>query len=209
MHRIAIAVGVAWVSASSARADAPPSEPVAIDLLTMNGTGCPPDSVAIEMAPDNTWFRVWHTSSYTALVGIGARPTDFRKNCQLNLVIRAPQGMTYAIGAVDHQAFVSLARGASARQRATLFFHGQPAVMLDHPISDLQQGVWRVTDTFEEATLLFALCKLQPALCINTELRVSTGTADPATTTSYVSMVGGLDIGSGPSTYHLVWRQCP
>lgn len=209
MHRIAIVLGVMLPLASSARGDAPPSERVAIDILTVNGTGCPRGSVIVEMSPDNTWFRVGHSSSYMALVGIGARPTDFRKNCQLNLVIRTPSGMTYAIASVDHQAFVSLAPGASARHRANFFFSGQPASpLVDHAISDRQQGEWQATDTFEEPTLLFAFCNIQPAITLSTELRAIAGTSDTTTTTSYVSMVWGDDVGSGPTIYHLVWRHC-
>lgn len=208
MHGIAVSLGVLLLLSSSARGDAPPSEPVAVDLLSARGTGCPEGSVDIEMSPDNTWFRIWHRSDYVARVGLGAAPTDFRRNCQVLLLIRAPQGMTYAVAAVDHQAFVSLAPGASARYRATLSFAGRQATMLAHTISDPEQDQWRANDTFAENTLLFAFCNLQPAFTVSTDLVVRSGTSDPTTTMSSVSLVGSDDVGRGPTVYHLVWRRC-
>ena len=88
-------VVVSWF-ASSAYADPPPTDHIVIDVITVNGSGCPAGTAAVAVSPDNTAFTVTY-SDYLAQVGIGSVPTDFRKNCQLNILVHVPQGFTYAI----------------------------------------------------------------------------------------------------------------
>ncbi|KJK55093.1 DUF4360 domain-containing protein, partial [Saccharothrix sp. ST-888] len=82
----------------------PPPDKIVIDVATVNGSGCPAGTAAIAVSPDNTAFTVTY-SNYLAQVGVGANPTDFRKNCQLNLDVHVPQGFTYAIAAADYRGF--------------------------------------------------------------------------------------------------------
>ena len=102
----------------------PPTDRIVIDVVTVNGTGCPAGTAAIAVSPDNTAFTVTY-SAYTALVGVGATSTDWRKNCQLNIVVHVPQGFTYAISKVDYRGFASIQGGASALERANYYFQGQ------------------------------------------------------------------------------------
>ena len=51
-------------------------------------------------------------------------PTDFRKNCQLNLRVNVPQGFTYGIAQADYRGFAHLERGAYAIQKANYYFQG-------------------------------------------------------------------------------------
>ncbi len=208
MSRTGLGLAFLLVLVSSARADAPPSERIAIDTITMNGTGCPPGTAWVAMHPDNTAFDV-QFSDYFASVGIGARPTDFRKNCQLNLRVQVPPGFAYAIASVDYRATVTLASGASGRHRANYFFQGQPApVLVEHTFSGpRKEEEWWVTVIPDESTLVFSSCDGASALNINTELRLSVGTSDPLTTTSFLLMDWFADPG-GPTTYHLIWRHC-
>src|SRR3712207_1310352 len=68
----------------------PPTEKIVIDVVTVNGSGCPVGTAAVAVAPDNTAFTVTY-SDYLAQVGVGAKPTDFRKNCQLALQVHVPE----------------------------------------------------------------------------------------------------------------------
>lgn len=74
----------------------PPDAQIVIDVITINGSGCPAGTAAVAVAPDNTAFTVTY-SEYLAQVGVGARPIDARKNCQLALQVHVPEGFTYAI----------------------------------------------------------------------------------------------------------------
>jgi hypothetical protein len=71
----------------------PPPDRIIIDVVTVNGSGCRPNTAAVAVSPDNTAFTVTY-SEYLAQVGVGSKPTDFRKNCQLNLRVHVPQGFT-------------------------------------------------------------------------------------------------------------------
>jgi hypothetical protein len=192
--------------ASSAYADAPPTDHIVIDVITVNGSGCPAGTAAIAVSPDNTAFTVTY-SNYLAQVGVGAAPTDFRKNCQLNLLVHVPQGFTYAIAAANYRGFASLAAGTTASERAGYFFQGQaPTATIIHNFTTPMLDDWQTTDTTDLAALVFAPCGMQRNLNINTELRVAAGTSDPTKTTSFVSM-DSTD-GAITTTYHFAWMQC-
>jgi len=128
MQRIGSALVISLVG-SSASADAPPVDRVVVDTVTVNGSGCPAGTAAVAVSPDNTAFTISY-SSYIAQVGVGASPTDFRKNCNLNLIVHVPPGFTYAIAAVDYSGGASLAAGASAVLRTRLFFRNRSGVAL-------------------------------------------------------------------------------
>ncbi|GAB1643667.1 DUF4360 domain-containing protein [Krasilnikovia sp. MM14-A1259] len=185
----------------------PPTDRIVIDVVTVNGTGCPPGSAAIAVSPDNTAFTVTY-SAYTAQVGVGAAPTDWRKNCQLNIVVHVPQGFTYAISKVDYRGFASLASGASAMERANYYFQGSSqTAYINHNFNGPLGDDWQATDEVAVAALVWAPCGALRNLNINTELRAMAGTSDTAHTTSFIAMDstdGAID-----TTYHFAWATCP
>jgi hypothetical protein len=185
----------------------PPPDRIVIDVVTVNGSGCPAGTAAVAVSPDNTAFTVTY-SEYLAQVGVGAVPTDFRKNCQLNLVVHTPQGFTYAIAQADYRGFASLAAGATAVQRASYYFQGSSQTTYkNHSFSGLMSDNWLTTDVTDIASLVYAPCGELRNFNINTELRVNAGTSDPAKTTSFISM-DSTD-GALSTTYHFSWKRCP
>ncbi len=184
---------------------APPTERIAIDVVTINGSGCPAGTAAVAPAADNTAFTVTY-SDFLAQVGPASRPTDFRKNCQLNLRVHVPQGFTFAIAQADDRGFASLASGATGLERANYYFQGESTTaFVSHPFAGPMVDDWRTTDNTDVAELVFAPCGEQRNLNINTELRVSAGTSNPAAT-SFMAM-DSTD-GSVNTIYHLAWKQC-
>lgn len=185
----------------------PPSDEIVIDLVTVNGFGCPVGTTAVAVSPDNRAFTVTY-SEYMAQVGVGARPTDFRKNCQLNVLVHVPSGFTYAIAQADYRGFASLAAGATAMQRAQYYFQGQSQTTFStHNFRGAWEDNWQATDEVDIASLVYHPCGQMRNLNINTELRVSAGTSNPATTTSFIAM-DSVD-GAITTTYHFSWLHCP
>jgi hypothetical protein len=185
----------------------PPSDRIVIDLVTVNGSGCPAGTAAIAVSPDNTAFTVTY-SNYMALIGVGSTTTDWRKNCQLNIVVHVPQGFTYAVSQVDYRGFASLASGASAIERANYYFQGQSqTVYSSHTFAGPFGDDWQTTDNVDMAALVYAPCGVLRNLNINTELRTMAGTSNPAKTTSFISM-DSTD-GAINTVYHFSWAQCP
>lgn len=186
--------------------DGPPTEKIVIDVVTVNGSGCPAGTAAIAVSPDNTAFTVTY-SAYLAQVGVGAKPTDARKNCQLNLKVHIPNGFTYAISQTDYRGYGSLAAGASASQLARYYFQGMSqTVYRTHAFNGPFDDNWQTTDTTDIAAMSWHPCGEQRLLNINTELRVSAGKSDVKKTTSLMTM-DSTD-GSISTKYHLNWRKC-
>jgi len=69
MWRISTALVVLF-AASWAYADSPPTDRIIIDVITVNGTGCPAGTAAVSVLPDNTGFTLSY-AAYTAQVGVG------------------------------------------------------------------------------------------------------------------------------------------
>jgi len=185
----------------------PPPDKIIIDVATVNGTGCRPGTAAVAVSGDNTAFTVTY-SEFLAQVGVGAKPTDARKNCQLSLKVHVPQGFTYAIASADYRGFAQLERGATALERANYYFQGMsPTSFVEHPFSGPMSDDWQKTDTTDVAALVFLPCGEQRNFNINAELRAAAGTSNPKTTTSYIAM-DSTD-GSITTTYNFHWKTCP
>ncbi|NJC68544.1 DUF4360 domain-containing protein [Planosporangium thailandense] len=195
------------VPAAPAFTTPPPPDKIVIDVATVNGSGCRPGSAAVAVAPDNTAFTVTY-SEYLAQVGIGAKPTDFRKNCQLNLIVHVPQGFTYAIAQADYRGFAHLEKGATGLERANYYFQGQSqTAYVQHPFSGSYNDDWHTTDSVDATALVFKPCGEERNLNINTELRVAAGSSDPSKTNSFMSM-DSTD-GAINTIYHFAWKSCP
>jgi hypothetical protein len=184
----------------------PPSDKIVIDVVTVNGSGCPAGTAAIAMSTDNTAFTVTY-SNYMALVGVGSISTDFRKNCQLNLIVHVPTGFTFAITSVEYRGYASIAAGATATERANYYFQGQTATAYtSHTFSGAYDQDWLTSDEVPIAALVWSPCGVQRNLNINTELRVAAGTSNTKTTTSFITM-DSTD-GEINTIYHFGWNAC-
>ncbi|GAA2703449.1 DUF4360 domain-containing protein [Actinoplanes palleronii] len=212
--RIALATGTTLLAtlagaatpASAAPARPPvPSDDMVIDVVSANGSGCPLGTAAVTVSPDNKAFTVSY-SEFTAQVGAGAKPTDFRKNCQLGLNVHVPQGYTYAIANTDYRGFAHLERGASATQTAFYYFQGERQTTKSrNTFTGPVDSDWQRTDTVAVSSLSFLPCGEQRYLNVNTELRVAAGSSDKKKT-SFVTMDstdGNLD-----TVYRVAWKKC-
>jgi len=181
-----------------------PSDPITVEVVSVNGSGCPAGTAFVRSLADNTGFTVRY-SSYVAAVGGSARPIDFRKNCQISLLVHIPQGFTYAVARADYTGTARLANGATALERANYYFQGSSVDNYsDHEFSGPLYNRWSASDTAEAATLVYAPCGEDHILNVNTELRVDNGTsAAAASTIRMTAASGGVN-----SIYHFSWKQC-
>jgi hypothetical protein len=161
----------------------------------------------VAVSPDNSAFTVTY-SEYLAQVGKGAKPVDFRKNCQLGLRVNVPQGYTYAVVTADYRGFASLERGASATQKSSYYFQGASGTYRrNHQLRGPYQGDWQATDHTPIEALVFAPCGTQRNFNINTEVLVDEGSSDTVHTNSFMTM-DSTD-GSFNTKYHFAWKKCP
>ncbi|CAM5282392.1 hypothetical protein GCM10010329_43600 [Streptomyces spiroverticillatus] len=193
--------------AGASSATPTPSGQVTVNLVQVNGSGCRPGSASVAVSPDNTAFTVTY-SEYLAQVGKGAKPVDFRKNCQLGLRVNVPQGYTYAVVQADYRGFLSLERGASATQKASYYFQGMAGTdRRSQSFWGPRKGDWQVSDRTGIEALVYAPCGTTRNFNINTELLVNGGNSDTERTNSFMAM-DSTD-GSFNTKYHFAWKQCP
>ncbi|MBW6433400.1 DUF4360 domain-containing protein [Actinoplanes hulinensis] len=199
------ALAATVVPAAAAPAPFPVDEMV-IDVVAANGSGCPLGTADVTVSPDNKAFTVTY-SEFTAQVGAGAKPLDFRKNCQLALNVDVPQGFTYAIASTDHRGYARLEKGASATQSSFYYFQGEARTHRSrHQFTGPTDGDWQRTDSFGINSVSFLPCGEQRYLNVNTELRVNAGWSDKSRATSFLTMDstdGNLD-----TVYHVTWKKC-
>ena len=202
----ALFLAAAAVPASAAAATAPPSDQVTVDVVTVNGSGCPKGTASVTELPDNTSFTVTY-SDYLASAGGGSAPTDFRKNCQLSLLVHVPQGFTYAIARADYRGYAYLQSGATGEERANYYFQGDSQTTpSSHVINGPYNDDWDFSDTADAGALVYAPCGESRGFNINTELRVRAGASNPANSTNLMTMDDTR--GSVNTVYHFSWKHC-
>jgi hypothetical protein len=205
MHKLISGLVIVSALGTFAHADPPPSGRITVELVTVNGSGCPAGT-AVQSSADNTSFFVSY-SDYLAAAGVGADPTEFRKNCQLNVLVHVPQGFSFAIAEADFNGFASLAAGASAIERAQYYFAGQsPTAVVTHSFTGPLEDDWHTVDSTDVATLVFSPCGVSRNLNINTELRVSNGTSNPSDVTNWIAM--DAMHASVQNIFHFAWKRC-
>lgn len=183
----------------------PPLGRVTVNVVTVNGSGCPAGTASVAETPDNSGFTVAY-SAFTATAGGNADPTDFRKNCQLVVRLSVPQGFTYAVARAEYRGTASLAAGAVGTQLAGYYFQGSSeTARIPHTVAGPYNGTWRTEDSTDGAALVYAPCGVQRDLNINAELRVDAGSSDPSRTST---MTMGASRGSVQTVYQLSWATC-
>lgn len=200
----ALALPVSTASAASAD-ESPPPDKIVIEVLTVNGSGCHAGTAAVATANDNTSFTITY-SDYLAQAGGSSNPTDFRKNCQINLGVHVPQGFTYAIAGADYRGFAHLAEGASGMERASYYHQGMSKTTpVSHTLKGAYSDNWQFSDRTTVTELVWKPCGEDRNFNINTELRVYAGS--DSSKTSFMAF-DSTD-GSVKTTYHFAWKRCP
>ena len=196
---------LALLAPGAAAAD-PPTDRIVIDVVTANGSGCPRGTTAVAMSPDNTAMTVTY-SRYVARVGAGAEPIEFRRNCQLNLNVHVPNGLTFAVASVDYRGFGHLERGAAGLHQASYYFQGQGSTQRSgQRFAGPMNDDWQHNDQLAVSERVYRPCGVQRNLNINTELRVYAGSS-PRGTASFLTM-DSTDTAFS-TVYHLTWKTCP
>jgi hypothetical protein len=180
-----------------------PTSPVSVRVVSANGSGCPQGTTDVAVASDNSEFTVTH-HGYVARAGAGADPTDARKNCQLALDVEVPAGFAFGIVLADYRGAAVLRDGAHATQRASYYFQGSASTAAkSHPFHGPFADQWQTTDIADP--VVYASCANDRLFNINTELRVSVGTSNPALG-SFISM--DAPDRNPNAHYKFAWKRC-
>jgi hypothetical protein len=187
-----------------AAANAAPSQPpyYTINLITANGSGCPPGSTTVSQV-NNTEFTISY-SNYEAADGPGIPPLQNRENCTLAVNIGVPSGWTYGLAEVDYRGFAQLDSGAQGRLTASYYLAGTPGTIHQtHTVYGPQSGDNYTFNDFI-GIVSWAPCHFNDTLNVDTSAQVL-----PGSSSSFVNELTMDDTNLGVHTlYHLSFRQC-
>ena len=165
-------LAIAPAPARAAVPGQPPNPQFTVQLSSVNGSGCPVGSTAVS-APDNTEFTVTY-DDYLADAGNGAPPIDFRKNCQLNVLVGVPAGFTYGIVSVQYRGFAALDTGAQGLLLTSYYFSGIPGTYYaNHTIFGPVNGLYEFDD--HQPVITWAPCHFTGTINVNSSLQVFKG----------------------------------
>ncbi|MFS8097818.1 DUF4360 domain-containing protein [Lentzea alba] len=149
----------------------------AIEVVTVNGSGCPAGDADVK-TEGRTFSVGYHT--FLARAGGGSSPLDLRKNCQINLRVNVPQGWTYGLARTSYEGYTHLQDGASALNRVSTYLQGSSATAaVSHPFTGPFSDSWETNYHPNSSDVQWAPCGERRNININAEVRVNIGSADP------------------------------
>ncbi|WP_186763049.1 DUF4360 domain-containing protein [Lentzea tibetensis] len=195
-----VALALSAILPPSTAGAVPPPPSVSVELVAVNGSGCAAKTASVAMAKGNSAFTVAY-SNFQARAGSGATPTEFRKNCQINVRFKYPAEYTWGISKVEHHGSAKILQGANAVLRGSYYFAGSPSTLpMTHTFKGPLNDKWNTTDTANPDQIFYPPCGQSWNLNVNTETRVN-----KAATTELSAITMSPDLSA---TYHLDWRKC-
>jgi hypothetical protein len=182
----------------------PSGHEVQIKSISFAGTGCPAGTVAGQLSSDLTTLTLLF-SQYTAQAGTGIKPTEYRKNCQLNIKIQYPQGWQFSVFKADYRGYAYIPKGDTGTCKATYYFSGQTSqISSTMTITGPYDDNYIKTDQFGLQSTVWSPCGLEGMLNINSEVRISPLDA----TLSALMTVDSTDL-KFEQIHYLQWQSCP
>ncbi len=180
----------------------PDPRDVRINGISYAGSGCSAGSVSQNLSDDAKAFTLLF-DSYVAEAGPGMPLSMARKNCQIALDLRFPQGWSYTVFTVDYRGYARLDRGTSGEQVSSYYFQGQPKTgNLKTSYYGPTEKDYQIRDTLGLDALVWSPCGANRALNMKTQVRVSASGSRRALMT-----IDSID-GELKHVYGIKWRRC-
>lgn len=95
------------------QAQTPDPSAIIVQSISYVGSGCPQGSVGMSFANDRESFTLIF-DSFVASAGPSVPRSEARKACQIQLMLKAPDGWSFAVLGLDARGYVQLPSGARA-----------------------------------------------------------------------------------------------
>ncbi|KAK4459828.1 hypothetical protein QBC42DRAFT_307529 [Cladorrhinum samala] len=183
--------------------DAPSGHEVTIVGLAFAGSGCPAGSVSGQLSSDLTTITLLY-ASFVAQAGKDIPASNYRKNCQLNVKIRYPQGYQFSVFKADYRGYAQIPKGDTGTCKATYYFSGDSRqISSTTTIKGPYDDNYIKTDQFGVESTVWSPCGVEGLLNINSEVRLSPADAvKPALLT-----VDSTDL-RFQQVHYLQWQKC-
>lgn len=187
---------------TSAFAAGPDLSKVKVAGISYAGSGCPAGSVAQSLSADAKAFTLLF-DSYVAEAGPGVALSNGRKNCQIAVDLRYPQGWSYTIFDVDYRGYAKLDPGTVGTQKTTYYFQGAASqASLQTNYSGPKDADYHIRDSLGINALVWSPCGATRAVNMNTQVRVTASGSRRALMT-----IDSID-GQLKHVYGIQWRRC-
>lgn len=165
------------------------------------GTGCPAGSASVALSPDDKALSILF-DQYVVEAG-GSLSFD-RKNCNIAIPLRVPQGYSFAIIDIDYRGFTGLPAGGRAQLSVDYFIAGagrgvRSSKTFYGPVS----GDYLKSDHLGLSSVVWSACGAETILRTNTTLLVQSNSQREQA----MATVDSMDVQSG-LVYHFAWKRC-
>jgi len=159
---------------------------VFVHSISYGGSGCKQGTVGHSFSNDRKSFTLIF-DEFVASSGPGVAATESRKNCQLNINMKLPNGFSYSVATFDYRGYVQLPKGATAEQKSIYYFQGETSqasagTRFAGPISK----DYLVSDAVPFGGMVWMPCGRIIPLNINAQVRLSAGAQQAQITTDSI-----------------------
>lgn len=165
------------------------------------GTGCPMGSASVSLSPDQKSISILF-DQYVVEAG-GSRAFD-RKNCNVAIPVRVPNGYSISVIALDYRGFTGLPAGGRATLSVDYFLAGQGrGTRTSKTFTGPTASDYLKTDSLGLEAVVWSGCGANTILRANTTMLVQSN----ARREQALATVDSADINAG-LVYHLQMRRC-
>ncbi len=165
------------------------------------GTGCPAGSASVSVSPDGGAVSLLFDQY---VVEAGDTKSFDRKNCNIAVPVKVPNGYSVSVFAIDYRGFVQLPAGARANLSVNYFLAGGGrGVTSNKTFRGATSDNYVTTDRLGLEAIVWSACGADTILRANTSMLVNSNSRrDQAMAT-----VDSADIEAG-LVYHLQFKRC-
>lgn len=165
------------------------------------GTGCPAGSASVTLSPDSTAVSFLFDQY---VVEAGGEKSFDRKNCNIAIPVRVPNGYSVSVFAIDYRGFYGLPSGAQAQLTVDYFLAGGGrGVKSIKTFRGPATSDYLTTDTLGLEAVVWSGCGADTILRANTTMLVRSNSRLQQS----MATVDSADVQAG-LVYHLAWRRC-
>jgi Domain of unknown function (DUF4360) len=155
------------------------------------GNGCPEGSASVGVSPDGQELSIL----FDKFIAVGNKAEERRKNCNLSIPIKVPQGFQISLYDADYRGYV--APDTTGKLRAEYFFAGQRGPVFSRTFNGEQD--YNVRDQLVTVADVWSRCGDSVNMRVNAAMTAS-GRG--------MATVDSFDLAHRGLVYHVKYRQC-
>ncbi|MGH1397552.1 MAG: DUF4360 domain-containing protein [Trichormus sp.] len=155
------------------------------------GNGCPAGSASVSVSPDGQELSIL----FDKFAALGNNAAERRKNCNLSIPIKVPQGFQISLYDADYRGYV--APSTTGRLRAEYFFAGQRGPVFSRTFRG--EVDYNVRDSLETVANVWSRCGDSLNMRVNASMTASG---------QGMATVDSFDLAHRGLVYHIQYRRC-